>query len=174
MADLAEIAAAAGISIVDGNPGDGGDAGSTGGHAENRPLLRNPLPVESGDLCLHSEVLEYEGMFGNRYTESDPDYLKTVEDNESSNKPPCVTNFNVRRQRDDSRNWNRNRGGHGRYDGGQGHYGGGDRDGHRSRGNHQNNWGRQGRGGDWGRGDNRSNDRPRNYDNRNRDRSPYR
>lgn len=148
MADLLEIAAAANIAIVDTAPGDGGDV-ERSGHAGGGSLLGKSKPAESGDSCVYPDVAEYETLFCNRYTESDPDYVKALNDVDVTAQPPCVPDFNVRRQRDG--NWNRNRGG-------SGNFGGGDR--YRNRSNHGD-WGRQG-GGSWGRED-RSYNQPRSH-----------
>uniref|UniRef100_A0A0B7AF51 Uncharacterized protein n=1 Tax=Arion vulgaris TaxID=1028688 RepID=A0A0B7AF51_9EUPU len=124
MSDLDEIAAAAGITIVDT-------------HAENDENTDNVNESSSDNSCLTKQIHEWDDMFSNRYTMSDTEYATTVETADILNRPPCLTGFNCFRQRDDSRNWNRDR----RHnDGDRGRYRG-------------NSWNRHGRndGGGWNR-----------------------
>ncbi|XP_005093761.1 polyribonucleotide nucleotidyltransferase isoform X1 [Aplysia californica] len=182
MADLAEIAAEVGIAVVDDVPGDGGDAdtisaqdpgGCGGGVSSSTDDVSATVAWNSN---LMPEVQELENLFSNRYNpDSDPGYVQNVSSSETASKPPAIKDFFCRRPRDDSRNWNRNRGGRGHYNH---HQGGGDR---RGRGeyyqNNQSHYGGRGGGGgnyprDYGDYHQRNDGyRQRNYQ---RDRSPHR
>ena len=124
MSDLEDIAAEAKIAIVGSELNDGGDSlslsnayyikgGSGGG---NSSQAANPS-CDSED-SLNIDVLN--ALFGHRYTDEDPDYLKTVEMSDIWSRPPCIEDFFVRRARDDR--W-RHRGGNRGYN----HRGAGDR-----------------------------------------------
>ena len=161
MSDLEDIAAEAQIAIVGSPPNDGGDAVANasdgiGGSSVKSSLQAATASGDSGDL---TNIETLNALFSHRYTDEDPDFLKTVEMAEVWSRPPCVEDFFVRRQRDDNR---RHRGGgrgsyhhrgsgdrswrgrrddfHGdrnRYHGNRGGWGGGDRrdqDSHNNRG----------------------------------------
>lgn len=152
LADLAEIAAAAGIAIIDENTGYDAHVKDEG-DAKNRCIInQNSLD----DCSILEQIQQWDAMFADRYTLADPEYARNMEVAEALNRPPCVTGFTSWRQRNDSRNWNRDR--H-RYDGG-------DRGGYRTRGGHRGGWNRRdGEGGgsggrDWG---DRSHHHPLNY-----------
>ncbi|XP_055879096.1 uncharacterized protein LOC106055353 [Biomphalaria glabrata] len=159
MSDLDEIAAAAGIAIVEDNSGNG-DAERS--RDDNDKSCK---PLET-DMSLQSQVLDLETISSNRYTDADPDYVKVLEDNSAAH-PPCVIDFYVRKPREDNRNW-------------QGRYDGGDRRNYNYRGGRNDGWNRgyerHGGHGDYHR-ENRDYRHRENRDYRhseNRDRSPHR
>lgn len=124
MSDLADIAAAAGIAIVD-TPCDGGDMG----HSDNaRPssISSAVVPDGSGDTGLTLELETFDMLFSRRYTEEDPDYAKTVAESEANSHPPCVEAYFGRRQRDSSQSWQRDRNYRNQHHDGRGHRGRGD------------------------------------------------
>ncbi|RUS79870.1 hypothetical protein EGW08_012348 [Elysia chlorotica] len=114
MSELEDLAAEAQIVIVGSGLNDGGDSSANvqdtlvgaGGRSSLQSV--NPSGDSSADL---SNIEALNALFGHRYTDDDPDYLRTVETSEAMSRPPCVEDFFVRRQRDDR--WKHRGGGRG-------------------------------------------------------------
>ncbi|GFS15419.1 hypothetical protein ElyMa_004932200 [Elysia marginata] len=169
MTELEDIAAEAQIAIVESTANEGCNA-----LVNTKDTAAGCSGDSSGDTGDFPSIEELNALFSQRFTDDDPEYVKTVEMAEEWSKPPCVEDFFVRRSRDDNRRYRGGGGGRGSY-----HHGGsGDRDRH---GHHHRDGNRYGNQSGWGgRGDYRdrhhSSDRD-NRDNRHsrgRDRSPYR
>lgn len=138
MSDLADIAAAAGISIVDNTNTltDSGDTIQPGNyqHLHIDAMSSVHLLDGSGDTpAAAQEVQALEALFSHRYTEDDHDYVKTSEASHAKSKPPFIENYYIRnRNQRDNRSWQR-----GRWDSRH------DNRGHRGRGDNrydQGNW----------------------------------
>lgn len=126
MSDLAEIAAAAGITIIDE------DEVNEKGDVKNVEIKADKAPVTDADL---EQIRALEVAFADRYTMADPDYALAVEGCELLKQTPCVPGYSAFRSRWD---YNRDR-----------------RGGYRSRANPQGVWNRDGGdnrdGGNWNR-----------------------
>lgn len=122
MTDLEDIAAEAHIAIVESVSPDGGDSLiNTQDTITPSSSYTGSQPTNAGK---DPNIDDLNAMFSYRFTDEDLEYVNTVEMAETLLRPPCVENFFVRRQRDNSRGNHR---GGGDSRGFYHHHGGGDR-----------------------------------------------
>ncbi|BFZ07113.1 hypothetical protein BsWGS_10152 [Bradybaena similaris] len=103
MSDLAEIAAAAGITIIDDNGADEKGDADEKDIVKGDEIYANKAPVTDADL---EQINALDAAFADRYTMADPDYARAFTDSELLKQTPCVLGYSACRPR---RDYNRDR-----------------------------------------------------------------